>query len=146
MKSFTFTRVAMAATLTLGALTFSATQAQAQTGTISLEGEVRLQDTTPGGGGPDLLIDFLDGNPPVIASTPLGTVFSGAASTGVFAGVPFNTEGDIRDLIANAAGFSGTPLAQFIEIGGFTFTLDHMAELAGRAADQVVAGRKAEAA
>jgi len=31
-------------------------------------------------------------------------------------------------------------------VGTFTFTLDHMAELTGRAADQVVAGRKAEAA
>ena len=31
-------------------------------------------------------------------------------------------------------------------VGTFTFTLDHMAELTGRAAEQVVAGRKAEAA
>jgi len=31
-------------------------------------------------------------------------------------------------------------------VGTFTFTLDHMTELTGRAADQVVAGRKAEAA
>ena len=31
-------------------------------------------------------------------------------------------------------------------VGTFTFALDHMAELAGRAADHVVAGRKAEAA
>ena len=31
-------------------------------------------------------------------------------------------------------------------VGTFTFTLDHMAELAGRTADQVVAGRKAQAA
>jgi elongation factor G len=31
-------------------------------------------------------------------------------------------------------------------VGTFTFTLDHMSELTGRAAEQVVAGRKAEAA
>lgn len=31
-------------------------------------------------------------------------------------------------------------------VGTFTFALDHMAELTGRAAEQVVAGRKAEAA
>ena len=31
-------------------------------------------------------------------------------------------------------------------VGTFTFTLDHMAELSGRAAEQVVAGRKSEAA
>jgi hypothetical protein len=31
-------------------------------------------------------------------------------------------------------------------VGTFTFTLDHMAELTGRAAEQVVAGRKSEAA
>ena len=31
-------------------------------------------------------------------------------------------------------------------VGTFTFSLDHMAELTGRPADQVVASRKAEAA
>jgi elongation factor G len=31
-------------------------------------------------------------------------------------------------------------------VGTFTFSLDHMAELSGRAAEQVVASRKAEAA
>lgn len=123
MSRTIFTRVAMAATLTLGALTF-AMPAQAQTGTLDFSGgRVDLEDQ-PGSGGVNLLVDFLAGSPRVIGGPTPGQFVVDNAE-GDFAAASFGDQGTISDLVVGPGGVIGLPVANFINVSGFTFTLDN---------------------
>ena len=112
------TRTIMAATLSFGALTASATLVQAQN-VINFEGAVNVRDEMPGGGGDFLLIDFLTG-----ATAGFGTAgtFTTVRETDL-AGVTLGQTGSIMDLRASATGFTGLPMTNFVTVGGYTFTL-----------------------
>jgi hypothetical protein len=106
-----FTKAAMVATLSLGALAAPVATASAQD-VFSIEGPVSLQDVS---GRPDLLLlDFLQGN-----------VIVRGTSTGAFAGLAAGANVNIMDLqVANSIpGFQGIPMANFMSVGGYTFTL-----------------------
>lgn len=104
-------RAAMVGGLALGALvaTTSAAQAQAQ---LNFGGSALLKDVV--GNPSQLFVSFLDGA--IMANETISGPFMTTISAG--------TTGDIENLIvADAPGVVGMPISNFVEIGGFTFTL-----------------------
>ena len=131
-RSFFF-KAAAVATLSLGAVVAPAS-AQAPS-RLNITGSANLQNQ-PGSGGANLLIDFLFGSPePTTAGTPGGTVTAVPTISGVFMpGITTGTQGTIQDLIVGPGGFIGAggaggatvgslPIANFMTIGGYTFSL-----------------------
>ncbi len=118
-----FFKVAAVATLSMGAVTAFASTAQAQ-GRLNITGSANVMNQ-PGSGGANLLIDFLAGSPePTMAGTPMGTVTAVPTISEPFtSGVMVGTQGMIMDLVASSTGFVGMPMANFMTIGGYTFSL-----------------------
>ena len=121
-RSF-FVQAAAVATLSLGAVLAPAS-AEAQ-GRLNITGSANLRDQ-PGSGGANLLIDFLFGSPePTTPGTPTGTVTAVPTINGVFSPmVAVGTQGTIQDLVVSSTAFVGTPVANFMTIGGYTFSLN----------------------
>jgi len=121
-RSF-FIKAAAVATLSLGAV-LAPTSAQAQS-RLNITGSANLLNQ-PGSGGANLLIDFLFGSPePTTAGTPNGTVTAVPTISGAFLpGITVGTQGNILDLVVSPSGFVGTPIANFMTIGGYTFSLN----------------------
>ena len=120
-RSF-FVQAAAVATLSLGAVLAPAS-AEAQS-RLNVTGSANLMNQ-PGSGGANLLIDFLFGSPePTTSGTPTGTVTAVPTVNGVFSPmVAIGTQGSISDLVVSNSGFVGTPVSNFMTIGGYTFTL-----------------------
>jgi len=104
----------------VAALPIVATPADAQS-RLNFNGSARVNAISAG----TYLWDFLEGNPePTLPGTAIGTVFAVPTINGVFPPEIANgTVGTIRDLTMTAAGISGLPVANFLQIGGYTFSL-----------------------
>ena len=120
-------RFAATAVATLAAATLAAAPAAAQTtGVLNFAGSARVQDLEPGQGGDRLLIDFLAfGTDAASVGTP-GQIRAKETVDGFFATTitPDVTTGVMTDLVATSSGFEGRPVNPYVQIGGFTFTLD----------------------
>jgi hypothetical protein len=115
----TVVNMAALGVLALGAVTVSATSAEAQN-RLNFTGSANLVET--GFEGSELFIDFLtDGT---AEGGPTGTVgaietISGDFDPEIMAG----TQGLIRDFTVDAEGLVGGSVSEFLTIGGYTFTL-----------------------
>lgn len=91
---------------------------------LNFTSSARIMDQ-PGSGGANLMVDFLFGVPePVLMGTPTGTVRVVPTTNGVFTPeVPAGTRGTITDLVVSSSGIVGAPVANFLTVGGYTFTL-----------------------
>ncbi len=118
----------------LAAAAFAAAPAAAQTtGVLNFAGSARVQDLEPGQGGDRLLIDFLAfGTDAASVGTP-GQIRAKETVDGFFATTitPDVTAGTMTDLVATSTGFEGRPVNPYVQIGGFTFTLDSSPMAAG---------------
>lgn len=105
-------RAAMVGGLALGALVATTSAVQAQGAQLNFTGSANLHDVP---GSPGLLfVDFLDGL--INAKTAISGPFTSTISVG--------TTGSIQNLtVADAPGVVGMPVNNFVQIGGFTFTL-----------------------
>jgi hypothetical protein len=120
-------KAAVVGTLALGALAASAAPAQAQGDRLNLTGSANLSNA-PGSGGAELFIDFL-----LNASTPNpnvpGTITAVETINGAFdPEITPGTTGTIRDLTVSMSGVVGTPVNNFVTIGGYSFTLNSTPE------------------
>lgn len=127
MKGSFLLKVTSVATLSFAAVMATSTTAEAQTGSrLNFTGSAQVRDQ-PGSMGANLLIDFLAGSPePTIAGTPTGTVTATQSITGVFAapgGIVPGTQGTIMDLVSTSSNFTPLPMANFLTMGGYTFSL-----------------------
>ena len=119
--------------LATAGVVLTATSASAQV--LNFGGSAIFRDQ-PGSGGANLFIDFLQGaTEPTTANTTGGIV--SAVPTTTLPGVvtsPVGTTGQIQDLIVGAGGVisastgagvstGGLPIANFLTIGGYTFSL-----------------------
>lgn len=99
--------VAVAASLILSATVARPASAQF---VLNFVGSANVGDQ-PGSGGANLLINF---DPTVLA-----------VNTTTLPGItPFVTTGTINDVVVSASGCVNCPVAPFLTIGGYTFTLD----------------------
>jgi hypothetical protein len=116
-----FLKATAVATLSIAAVTVASSTADAQR--LNFGGSANVSNQP---GNPDnLLIDFLFGTPePITPGTPTGTVFAVPTIQAPFSGsiVP-GTSGTIQDLVASSSNFVGLPIANFLTIGGYTFSL-----------------------
>lgn len=105
--------------MALGAV--SATASAQPQSFLNFVGAAVVRDPS-GGGGPTLLIDFLLNEATPGAAD--GTISATETINGVFDPeiVP-GTPGTVRDLLVNNSGVIGAPVANFVQIGGYTFTL-----------------------
>ncbi len=113
-------RAAMIGGLALGALVATTSAAQAQQDELNFTGAARLHDVP---NRPDqLFIDFLLNG---VRDTPTGSIRAIETVSGAFAGsiTPDVTTGTVTDLTAEVGGFFGLPINNFVNIGGFSFTL-----------------------
>ena len=121
-----FLKATAVATLSIAAVAATSSTAVAQTGSrVNITGSA-LVGNQPGSNGANLLIDFLVGSPePITAGTPNGTATATQIINGVFAsnGIVSGTQGNILDLVASPSGFVGLPIANFMTLGGYTFSL-----------------------
>lgn len=127
MKGTFFRKAVAVATLSFAASMVTTTVASAQTGSrLNFSGSAQVRDQ-PGSGGANLLIDFLAGSPePTLAGTPIGTVSAAQSITGIFAapgGIAPGTQGSIMDLVSTPGNFTPLPMANFLTMGGYTFSL-----------------------
>ena len=125
-RTFLFKATAVA-TLSFGAVAAASGTAVAQTGSrVNLTGSA-LVGNQPGSNGANLLIDFLAGSPePITAGTPTGTFTATQVINGVFVapgGITSGAQGTIQDLTASNGGFGSLPVANFLTIGGYSFSL-----------------------
>ena len=125
-RTFLFKATAVA-TLSIAAVAATSSTAAAQTGSrVNITGSA-LVGNQPGSEGANLLIDFLAGSPePTLAGTPTGTVNATQVINGVFVapgGITSGVRGTIQDLAASSSGFVGLPVANFMTLGGYTFSL-----------------------
>lgn len=121
----------LAKQILVGALVaLTATTADAQS-RLNFNGSARVNASSPG----TLLWDFLEGAPePTITGTPTGTVFAVPTISGTFPPEISNgTVGTIRDLSMTSAGIVGLPVANFLQIGGYTFSLASAPQASGGA-------------
>ena len=118
-----FLKATAVATLSIAAGAATGTTAAAQR--LNFNGAANVQNQ-PGSAGENLLIDFLAGaTEPTIAGTPTGNVFATPTIQAPFSlTIASGTNGEIRDLVASSMGFTGLPMASFLTIGGYTFTLE----------------------
>ncbi|HZF67598.1 MAG TPA: PEP-CTERM sorting domain-containing protein [Gemmatirosa sp.] len=128
-----FTKVAMMATLSLGAIAASATTAAAQSGLLNVAGQARLTASGPEFAAP-LFIDFLSGTtfPPgtVGFGTP-GNVFSGT-NTGIFTSVAPGTVGVMNDLTVSPTMMMTQPAGgSLLTIGAYTFAVGPVQQATG---------------
>ena len=120
-------KAAVAGVVAVGALAGAATSAEAQA-RLNFEGSALVTDPNPlpdvGG---TLLVDFL-----VNGSTSgpaAGTVMAIETINGEFSPeISVGTVGQIQDLVVTPGGVAGTPIADFLTIGGYTFSLESSAE------------------
>lgn len=118
-----FIKAASVATLSI-ALVANSAQAQDR---LNFNGNAQVRDPS-GGGGSTLLIDFLANG---TTAGPGGTVTAIETINGVFMPeIMVGTQGQISDLIATTAGFSGLPQS-LLTIGGYTFTLTSSTQAPG---------------
>jgi len=112
---------AVIATLSLGSLVAPAGAQAPSRLNFTGSANVQNQPGTPA----NLLIDFLAGSPePTTPGTPTGTITAVPTISGVFMpGVSVGTQGTITDLVVSSMGFVGLPVAPFVTIGGYTFSL-----------------------
>lgn len=112
-------RAAVVGSMAFGALVASTTSAQAQD-ELNFTGSARLHDVP---GNPNqLFVDFLLNG---ARDTPDGSITAIETVSPAFAGsiTPGVTTGTIMDLTADAGGFLALPVNNFVNIGGFSFTL-----------------------
>ena len=116
-----FLKATAVATLSIAAVAATSATADAQRLNFGGSANVSNQPGNPN----NLLIDFLFGVPePVTPGTPTGTVFATPTIQMPFSpSIVPGTSGTIQDLVANAGGFVGLPIANFLTIGGYTFSL-----------------------
>ncbi len=107
----------------VGALAGTATSAEAQA-RLNFTGSARVTDPNPAPDvGGTLLVDFLVNG--TTAGTPDGTVSAIRTISGEFTPeIGVGTQGQIRDLTFVPDGVQGTPIADFLTIGGYTFSLE----------------------
>ena len=122
-----FLKATAVATLSFAAVTATSATAAAQTGSrVNVTGSANVGNQ-PGSGGANLLVDFLFGSPePTIAGTPNGTVTATQVINGVFSGpgaIVSGTQGNILDLVASQTNVIGLPIANFMTLGGYTFSV-----------------------
>ena len=130
-----FTMKAVRVAAALGAVALSAASAAAQT--LNVNGSASLGNQ-PGSNGVNLLVDFLNGTTePNVIGTAGGAVFVVPTTTlpGLVTPGASGTRGDITDLVIAPGGIVGAggaggatvgalPIANFMTIGGYTFSLD----------------------
>ncbi|HYW51019.1 MAG TPA: PEP-CTERM sorting domain-containing protein [Gemmatimonadaceae bacterium] len=119
MNRSVFTKATFVATLAVGAFMAPVSSASAQD-RLNFEGSANLLDQ-PGSGGVNLLIDFLTGSPPTVGGTPTGTVT--VVPTTTIPGIANGSTGIIQDLVSSPTSFVGLPIANFLTVGGYTFSL-----------------------
>ena len=105
----------------VAALPVLATPADAQS-RLNFNGSARISNAADPA---NLLVDFLEGSPePTTPGTAVGTVFAVPTINGVFPPEIANgTQGTIRDLTMSSGGIIGLPIANFLTMGGYTFSL-----------------------
>ena len=110
-----------------GALAGTATSAEAQA-RLNFEGSALVTDPNPAPDvGGTLLIDFLVNGE--TAGPAAGTVYAVETISGEFTPeINAESEGVIRDLVVTPGGVAGTPINDFLMIGGYTFSLESTAE------------------
>ncbi|HEX5568719.1 MAG TPA: PEP-CTERM sorting domain-containing protein [Streptomyces sp.] len=113
----------------VGTLAFAAlaapTSAEAQS-RLNFTGAADLYDA-PGSGGTNLFIDFIENG--TEEHTPIGTITATRTISGAFASsINVGTTGTITDLTVSPSDVVGLPVSPFVEIGGYTFTLNSTAE------------------
>jgi hypothetical protein len=125
-------KAAATAALSFAAVATTSTAAQAQN-TISFQGTANIspQNPVPGGslvGAPNLLIDFLSGQPQTVAGPPTGTFDVGAGRTGIFniPGITTGMAATVSDILISGltTPISTTTLNSpnaFLTVGGYTF-------------------------
>ncbi len=96
----------------------SAASVQAQN-VLNFTGSANVRDEVAGGGSDFLLIDFLAGGVPGFGTNGTITTIPDTDLPGVAIGAG----GQIRDLRASSAGFTGLPVSSFVTLGGYSFTL-----------------------
>jgi hypothetical protein len=106
------------ATLTLAGVAAPASSAQAQN-VINFTGSANVRDEAPGGGGAFLLVDFLTGGAAGYGAPGTVTTIRDTDLPGVGLG----ETGLLKDLRASQQGFTDLPVASFLTVGGYTFTL-----------------------
>ena len=123
-------KAAAAGLVAFGALAGTATSAEAQS-KLNFEGAALVTDPNPAPDvGGTLLIDFLVNGE--TAGAPTGTVMAVETISGEFESeIMVGEEGVIRDLIVTPTGVEGTPITDFLMIGGYTFSLESTAERSG---------------
>jgi hypothetical protein len=118
--SRSFARAAVAGTLAFGALVASSTSAQAQQGELNFIGSANINDPNSAPGGNTLFIDFLTAG---VTGPADGSILATETISGVFdPEIAMLTPGTIRDLELSP-GVVGTPITNFVSIGGYNFTL-----------------------
>ena len=117
-----FVQAAAIATRSLGAALAPASAEALRR--MNVTGSANLMNQ-PGSGGANLLVDFLFGSPePTTGGTPTGTVTAVPTISGVFSPlVTVGSQGTIQDLVVSSTAFVGTPVSNFLTIGGYTFSL-----------------------
>lgn len=115
-RSF-FMKATAVATLSIGGIAMAASSAAAQQ-ELNFVGSARVLNQ-PGSGGANLLIDF---TPPTNNNGGIGAIRSVDFTDlpGALAG----TNGSITDLVASSTTFLNLPVDPFVQIGGYTFTLN----------------------
>ena len=89
---------------------------------LNFEGSARFSS---GPAGSALLIDYLSAGE--VAGPPSGTVLAIETIDGEFVPeISVGTPGVIQDMQFDAGGVVGTPIADFLTIGGYTFSLEGM--------------------
>ena len=120
-RSFTARAFALGA-MVIGAVSASVTTADAQPmDRLNFTGSANLSNN-PGSGGSQLLIDFLVAGATANPGMD-GTVMAVETISGEFESIAPGTVGTIEDLVVDVDGVVGAPIVNFLEIGGFQFTL-----------------------
>ena len=115
----------------VGSLAFAAlvapSNAEAQS-QLNFTGSANLYDQ-PGSGGANLYIDFLRNG--TTQGTPDGTIHAEQTLSGPFSSINVGDEGTIFDLVVSSTDVVGLPVDPFVQIGGYTFTLNSTADAEG---------------
>jgi hypothetical protein len=118
-------RCTAAAVATLAAAITTPAAAQT-TGTLNFTGSAVVRDIEPGAAGDRLLLDFLSFGSDAATPGAAGDIRAKTTTSGYFASTitPDVTTGLMTDLVATSTGFEGRPVNPYVQIGGYTFTLD----------------------